>query len=185
MSPLHPLYWWDLFKRYPFAVAGGFLTVLLTASNWYIYLDHAQLEVDLEGESKTGTEVLDNVANSPLIRQQAVVIRSILKHLDANLIVETDLAQNIGYFYSFEEKSGAKLSDLSQMISSNPPEGAPYRSLPFTMRITGEFSQVLALLHAIETGRYPAKIAKFSLVRREDDSGLIEATLNVNVLAKP
>lgn len=185
MSPLHPLYWWDLFKRYPFAVAGGFLAVILAASNWFIFLDQAEIEANLESEAKTGKEVLENVANSPVIRQQAVVIRNILKHLDANLIVEADLAQNVGYFYSFEEKSGAKLSDLSQMISSNPPDGAPYRSLPFTMRITGEFPQVLALLHAIETGRYPAKINKFTVTRREDESGLIEATITVNVLAKP
>jgi len=185
MSPLHPLFWWELFKRHPLAVAQGFLTVFLAASNWYIYLDHTELEAALESESKTGAEVLDNVANSPLIRQQAVVIRGVLKSLDANLIVETDLAQNIGYFYSFEEKSGAKLSDLSQMLSSNPPDGSPYRSLPFTMRVTGEFPQILSMLHAIETGRYAAKISRFSFSRREDQSGLMDATLSVNVLAKP
>jgi hypothetical protein len=71
------------------------------------------------------------------------------------------------------------------MLSPNPPPDAPYRSLPFTMRATGEIAQAITLLHAVETGRYPAKIAKYSLARREDNSGLVDLTLTVHVLAKP
>lgn len=185
MSPLHPLYWWDLFKRYPFAVAGGFLTVFLAASNWFIFLDQAEIEANLESESKTGSEVLENVANSPLIRQQAVTIRAALAYLDANLIIPDDRAQNVGYFYSFEEKTGAKVSDLTQMLTGTVPEGASYVGVSFSLRGTGDFPQNLALLHAIETGRYPAKVSKFTFLRREDGSDLIELSLNVVLLGKP
>lgn len=185
MSPLHPLFWWDLFKRYPFAVAGGFLTVFLAASNWFIFLDRAEVETNLESESKTGNEVLENVANSPLIRQQAVTIRAALAYLDANLIIPDDRAQNVGYFYSFEEKTGAKIGDLTQMMPGMVPEGAPYVGVPFSLRSTGEFRQNLALLHAIETGRHPAKVSRFTFLRREDGSDLIELSLNVVLLGKP
>jgi hypothetical protein len=185
MSPLHPLYWWDLFKRYPVAVSQGFLAVLLALSNWFIFLDHAELGGELEGIAKSGKEVLTNVSNSPVIRQQAITIRSALTYLDANLVVADDRAQNVGYFYSFEEGTGAKISDLNQMLTGTVPEGAAYVGVGFSLRGTGDFGQNLALVHAIETGRFPAKISKFIFFRREDGSDLIELNLNLVLLGKP
>jgi hypothetical protein len=185
MSPLHPLYWWELFKRYPFAVAGGFLTVFLAASNWYIFLDHAQLEADLEGESKTGNEVLENVASSPLIRQQAAGIRAALRYLDGNLIDETNLAENVGYFYALGDKHRVAIEGLQQMSSPTPPTGSPYRAVPFSFRTSGSMSEILPFIRSIESGRYAVKFTRFSFTRREDTPGLIDATFSLTVLGKP
>jgi hypothetical protein len=185
MSPLHPLFWLDLFKRYPLAVSQGFLAVFLGLSNWFIFLDHAELEIKLEAEAKNGNEVLQNVSSSPIIRQQAVSIRAALAYLDANLVDEQNLAQNVGYFYSFEESTGAKISDLSQMLAGARTEETAYVGVPFSMRSTGDFAQNLKLVHAIETGRYPAKISKFTFLRREDGSDLLEVNLTLVLLGKP
>lgn len=185
MSPLHPLYWWELFKRHPFAVAGGFLTVFLAASNWFIYLDRIEVEDLLDKEAKTGQEILDNVANSPLVRQQAVVIRHALSYLDSSLITETNLPDNVGYFYGLEEQTRVKLEALQQLSSPTPPEGAPYRAVPFTFRANSGLRELISLVHTIETGPHASKFSRFSIVRREDDPSLIDANFTVILLAKP
>ena len=185
MSPLHPLYWWELFKRHPFAVAGGFLTVFLATSNWFIYLDRLEVEDQLDKESKAGQEVLENVANSPLVRQQAAAIRHALSYLNASLITETNLPDNVGYFYGLEEKARVKIEVLQQLSSPTPPESAPYRAVPFTFRATSGLAELAGLVHMIETGPHASKFSRFSFVRREDNPALIEASFTVHLLAHP
>ena len=130
------------------------------------------------------------------VNAEIATVTEALDFIDRNLINEGDLAENLGYFYQIETASRIRFTQVSQLSSQPQPEGSHYKPVPFSLRATGTYRQIIRLLHELETGPRQLRIRSYSL--SQNDSGpapagaggdaavdLVTLDLTVEVLARP
>jgi len=84
-----------------------------------------------------------------------------------------------------ETISHVRLSQLNQLNALPVQDGNPYKSIPFTLRASGSFAQIMAFLHAMETGPRLLRIKSFGLGRAELKTSALSLDLTVELLGSP
>jgi Tfp pilus assembly protein PilO len=142
----------NLSRRFPVVVASLVIFVVLVGANYWLWDRQKTLNLQHDEARHNGETVLQSLTTHQRILTELNTVKEALDQIDRNLIVESDLAENQGYFYQIEGATRIRLSQVSQLSSQPSPEGNPFKAIPFALRITGSYSQIITLLHELETG---------------------------------
>lgn len=177
------------FRRYPFVIACSAIAILLWVANYFIWQKHKELAAAHQTEQRKGEDMLQSLTNHGRITSELAAVKEAIAFIDQNLIHEGDLAENMGYFYQLEAASRLRLQALNQLSSQPPPPEQVFKTVPFTLRTTGSYRQVLRFIRELETRPRLYKIQNYSLVQGSvpgvDDASTITLELTIEVLAHP
>lgn len=192
------------FRRNPFSITCSLLAVVLWIGNYFIWNRHRELTEDHQSMQRSGEDMLQALTNHGRITAELATVKEALAFIEQNLIQEGDLPTNMGYFYQIETASRIRLGALNQLSSQPPPPDQPYKTVPFTLRTTGSYRQVLRFLRELESGPRLFKIQTYGFtqggpaageptglapgnVAAESASGPVMITLDltIEVLAHP
>ena len=173
-------------RRYLFSAVSGIVAIVFLGAAGYLLRDLHTLELRHQLRSTEGEEVLATVAAGPQLREELAAVRKAVKRIDDNLVTETNLAENSWYFYKFEEKTKAHLSDLHQLTTPPIDSDSPYKLISYSLRVTGSYAQVAAFLQELEAGPRPLLIRSFSFGRSGDpaESAALNLDLTLDLLGK-
>jgi Tfp pilus assembly protein PilO len=180
-----------LFRRYPFVILCCALTILLGVGNYFILQNRRELAVGHQTLQRNGEEMRQSLTNQGRIATELAAVKEALEFINQHLITEGDLPENMGYFYQVEAASKLHLQSLNQLSSAPPPPDQPFKTVPFMLRTTGSYRQVLRFLRELETSPRLYKVQTYSisqgtaLAPGTDDGQSVTLDLTIDVLARP
>ena len=174
----------ELIRRRPFATICIVLVLASGGGAYFLWTDIDTQEAARIDRAKEGEGMLDLLVGASTQRTELAAVRDTTRRIEDNLVIEANLADNNWYFYKFEEQTKARLLELHPQ-SSPPTEGAAlYKRVPYTLRLSGSYEQIMAYLIAIETGPRLANITAFSFTRRDKDGTGVTLELSLELLGK-
>lgn len=174
----------DFVRRWPYSATCGLLTVLLSGGAAYLHVEINRLDSTLKSKSEEGKTMLESLVGSSTLRQELAEIRQVTRRIEENLVVESNLAVNLWYFYKLEEQTKAQLPELHQVSSPASDKSPHFRRVPYGLRVTGTYEHVVAFLLGLETGPRLVKITTFSISRTDPSGASVSLDLNVELLGK-
>lgn len=153
------------FRRHPFVIICSALSILLWVANYFIWQRQQELAANHQTLQRNGEDMLQSLTNHSRVTAELATVKEALAYIDQNLIHEGDLPENMGYFYQLEAASRIRLQALNQLSSMPPPPDQPFRTVPFTLRTSGSYRQVLRFLRELETGPRLYKVQTYSLAQ--------------------
>lgn len=160
------------------------LTLGLGLANYFLWEQRAVVTQENERMRQRGETILDALIARQHVTTDLARLQNALETIDRNLVVETDMEVNLGYFYKLEKVCGVRLNQLNQLSSPPPPEGSPFKTVPVSLRATGTYAQLMNLLHQLETGPRIATVRAFSFSRTDFKTGNLSLELTVDLLAR-
>lgn len=174
----------EFVRRWPYSVVCAVLTLGLGAGAIYLHLEIRNLETSLRSKSEEGEAMLAKLVGGSTLRQELNDIRMITRRMEENLVVETNLAENLWYFYKLEEQTKAQLPELHQVSSPSSDKSPQFRRVPYGLRVIGTYEQVAGFVLALETGPRLVKITTFAISRTDPSGASVSMDLNVELLGK-
>ena len=171
-------------RRAPFLVFCTVALIAFSIADYYLWQRERQINARHEEVRRNGEKMFSALSSHGRISTELQSVNDALKQIDDNLIAETDLAENIGYFYQMETLSRVHLTQLNQ-LSSQPSEDSAYKSIPFSMRATGTYAQLISFLRELESGPRQSRIKTFDFTRADAKSNALTLGLTVELLASP
>ncbi len=171
-------------KRSLFLFICMVLFVGLSIANYFLWKRQQEINTQHEEVRRNGENIFAALSSHSRLTGELAVVDDALKQIDDNLIVEADLAENLGYFYQIETLSRVRLSQLNQ-LSSQPTEDSPYKSIPFSMRVNGTYPQLVSFIRELESGPRQLRIRSFDFSRIDVKSNALALNLTVELLGKP
>jgi Tfp pilus assembly protein PilO len=171
-------------RLHPLWVSCAMSNVLLAVASVFLWQDLEALNEIYQEKSTDGQAVLATVASGSPLRRELALVRETVHRIDENLFVESDLPGNYVYFDIIKTKANCQSIEPTPLSSAPAPEGALYKSIPYTLKVTGTYQQTAAFLHGVETGPRLVRITSFSFNRREVASPALLLELSVELLCK-
>jgi Tfp pilus assembly protein PilO len=171
-------------KRAPFLVFCVALFLALSIADYFLWQREQTINVRHEEVRRNGENIFSALSSHARIANELATVDEALKQIDDNLIAETDLAENLGYFYQMETLSRVRLTQLNQ-LSSQPVEDSAYKAIPFSLRATGTYSQLVSFIRELESGPRQLRIKTFDFSRGEQKSNALALGLTVELLCSP
>ncbi|MDB6113965.1 MAG: hypothetical protein JWQ62_910 [Lacunisphaera sp.] len=180
-------------RRNPLMVASVTVILVMGSASYYLWQRQQALTSEHDDIRRNGDDMLQSLTSHSRITAEINTVTQALDFIDRNLINEGDLAENLGYFYQIETASRLRLAALNQLSSQPQPEGSPYKPVPFTLRATGTYRQIMRLIHELETGPRQLRIRTYALTETGGGaadplapaSDIVSLDLTVEVLARP
>lgn len=177
------------FRRYPFVIACSAIAILLWVANYFIWQRHKELATAHQTQQRAGEDMLQSLTNHSRVTEELNAVKTALAFIERNLVHEGDLPENMGYFYQIETASRLRLQSLNQLSSMPPPAEQVYKTVPFTLRTTGSYRQVMRFLRELETGPRLYKVQTYSIAQggapNADEAASVTLELTIEVLAHP
>jgi Tfp pilus assembly protein PilO len=151
------------FRRHPFVIVCSALSILLWVANYFIWQRHQALAASHQTLQRSGEDMLQSLTNHSRITAELATVKEALTYIEQNMIHEGDLPENMGYFYQLETASRIRLQALNQLSSMPSPPEQPFKTVPFTLRTSGSYRQVLRFLRELETGPRLYKVQTYAL----------------------
>lgn len=173
-----------ILRRHVFSVicSAVALAALVTAALWWLGLEDLRNEHDQKSEQ---TKKMYNLRKTgPVLKSELTSVREFTQKLEENLTDEDDRSGNDDYFRKLAARSRAQLRDLQQLNSPPLEEGALYKRVPFSLRVTGTYAQVQAFLHNVETGPRLANLTGFAMLRSPPTSADVSLEIDVELIGK-
>jgi Tfp pilus assembly protein PilO len=185
MNPPAPFSFTRLVKRHRTATVFAAISLVLAVVDVLTYKQVYLLGQIHALRQHEGEEISKQLIRGPTLREESEVVATATRRIEENLVVETNLAENLWYFYKIEEDTRARLSELRQLSAPLADTGSPYRTIPYSLKLTGTYQQVSAFLYRLETGPRLARITSFSFSRASADSPVVSLDLGLNLLGRP
>jgi len=180
---LQPLF--TAVRRAPSLVFCLTVFVLLCIANYFLWKHYQAITAAHEEVRRNGEKMFSALSSHNRLVTELGTVDDAIKRIDQNLIAEGDLAENQGYFYQLETLSRVRLTQLTQLSSQPAGEGNPYKSVPFSLRTTGSFPQLISFLRELESGPRLLRIRTFDLGRGDARTKTVSLSLTVELLASP
>lgn len=174
-----------LFRRWPYATACVIVTLLLGACAAFLGLSelpHRRASERVSSDERLTME--GKLAIRKKLKEEFAEISEKVGQIEANLVEEGNLADNLVYFYTLEERTKARLPELHQVSSPTTDKSTYYRRVPYGLRVAGSYDQVAGFLVGLETGKRLAKVASFNLARTDPTGRTVALDLNVELLGR-
>lgn len=172
-------------RRYPLVVASVIVILLVGAAAYFQWQQAHEQAARLDEVRSKGESMLLSLTNQPRITAELATVQEALDFIDKNLIAEGDLAENLGYFYQIETRSRLRLAQVNQLSSQPQPDGSPFIAVPFALRASGTYRQLMGLLHELETGPRQLKITRYGFAHADDKADSLTLDLTCELLARP
>ena len=174
------------FRRYPFVIVCSALAILLWVANYFIWQNHKELAAGHQTLQRSGEDMLQSLTGHTRVTAEMTAVTSALEFIERNLLNEADLAENLGYFYAIESTARIRFTQLNQLSSQPQPVGSLFKTVPFALKATGSYRQIMRLLHEMETGPRQLRVRTYSFNQGESGAtDTVTMELNVEVLALP
>lgn len=170
-------------RRNPVATVCLVLLVILGGADWFLWKRWGRLAVESERTRQEGEAMLLSLSSHARVQAQSAEAARALAYIDANLATEADLAGNLDYFYQIEKTTRIRLTNLSQLSSQPPTDKDAFLAIPFSLRLSGSYPQILAYLHALETGPRLVRVKNYRFSQASAD--ILTADLTVEMLGRP
>jgi Tfp pilus assembly protein PilO len=173
--------------RYPFCAVCIVVSLLLAGANLRLRFWLGDQATQLHAQAQKGDEVLKFISRGSQLRSELTAARAATQRIAENLVVEKNIPENFWYFYKIEQDTGAKLVELQQRPAPLPESGAPatYRRVPYMLKMSGPFRNVVAFLQQVETGPRLGRISGFVLQRQDLTTGRVVLQLDLEMLGFP
>lgn len=119
------------------------------------------------------------------INAELSALQDALALIDRNLVDEASMEVNLGYFYRLERQTRVRLARLNQLSPLPPPDGNPFKAVPFSMQVAGSYRNLMDFLHELETGPRLLRIRGYDFARGDSADGELSLELTVEFLARP
>lgn len=172
-----------LMRRNPVVSICTALVILLGTASYFLWQSQQQLSVGHDSVRRNGEDMLLSLSGLPRVSSELTSVKEAVDFIDANLIREGDLAENLGYFYQLESASRVRLAQLGQLSSQPASADVAFIAIPFSIRATGSYRQVMRFLHELETGPRLCRVTTYSLTGGEDDKVALDLT--IEMLGRP
>lgn len=172
-------------RRHMFSTTCTALCVLFAGASGFLWHRARVLEFRNADRTSTGESMFALQASAPLLRQHLATAESAVKQIDKNLVVESELSETHEDFYRYERETGARMSELHQLNVSPAEEDAPYRVVPYSVRLTGSFEEVAQFVRRLETGPRLLRVSSFTLQRSGPETSQVTLALNLDILGRP
>lgn len=159
------------------------LLVVLGIADVFLWGRWGNLAVESERTRQEGEKMLLSLSSHPRIEAQSAEAAKALAYIDANLAAESDLAGNLDYFYQIEKTTRVKLTNLSQLSSQPPANETDFLAIPFSLRLSGSYAQILGYLHALETGPRLVRLKTYRF--SQSGAEALTADLTIEMLGRP
>ena len=173
-----------LIRRWPYCAACVAVTLLCGAGAWFVRSEITALLAAQAERARDGEAMLATLVSGSTQRAELEAVREATRRIDDNLVVESNLAENLWYFYKLEEQTKARLPELHQLNSPSTDKSPLYRRVPYTLRITGGYWQVASFLLALETGPRLVRITSFNYARADGAGSSMTLDLGLELLGK-
>lgn len=163
------------------------LIIMLVCANVSVYFrqGNASDEFKLTQARNEGEATNRTMRAAPTLRTDALMIEAALKEIDASLVDEDNLSENLGYFYIIEDQTQARIGDLRQNTPPSLEGDGKYKTVPISISVTGTYEQAFDFLHKVETGARLIRIASFTINRRQPTGDAVTLSLELEMLAYP
>ncbi|MBC7369097.1 MAG: type 4a pilus biogenesis protein PilO [Undibacterium sp.] len=172
---------WDLIRRYPLVSSCVAVLLLLGAANYYFWDQRHTLARQHDEARLYGEAMLPVLASHTRLTAQVATTQEAVELIERNLVVESGLAENLGYFYKLETASRARLAQISQ-LNAQVMQGNPFKAVPFSLRVTGSYPQLIGFVRALETGPRLARIKDYDFTRSDAKAGTLALDMTVELL---
>jgi len=172
-------------RRSPTMVLSLSVLLLLGIANYFLWQRHSEIAEHHERAHDEGEAVLLALTGHGRIQAQLATVQEALAFINKNLIVENDLAGNLDYFYQMEKTTRVRLADLSQLGAQPMEADSPFKIIPFSLRLTGQYYQLISFLHELQTGPRLLRIKNYSFNRADPATNTLALELTVEVLSHP
>jgi Tfp pilus assembly protein PilO len=152
-------------RRYLFGAVSIIVGVVCLIAAGYLWYERDELENRLRERTEEGQAMLATVMAGPILREELAAVRQATRRIDDNLVIETNLSENLWYFYKFEERTKIHLEDLHQLNIPAIDNDSPYKLVSYSLRGTGTYAQIMAFLQNVEAGPRLMILRSFSLTR--------------------
>ena len=173
----------SLLRRYPLVSICSALIVLLGTASYFLWQSQQQLTGSHDSVRRNGEDMLLSLSGLPRVSAELTSVKEAADFINANLIREGDLAENLGYFYQLETVSKVHLQQLGQLSSQPAAADVPFVAIPFSLRASGSYRQVMRFIRELETGPRLCRITTYSLTGGEEDK--VQVDLSVEMLGHP
>ena len=170
-------------RRFPLVVICTVVILSLGGASYYLWQEQQVLVTGHESVRRNGEDVLLSLSSLPRVSSELATVKEAVGFIDANLIKEGDLAENLGYFYQLETVSRIKLVQVSQLSSQPAAPDSPFISVPFSVRATGSYRQIMRFIRELETGPRLCRIQTYAFAGGEGDH--IQLDLSLEMLGHP
>lgn len=174
-----------LARRNPVLVASIAVIILSGTASWFLWQHQQSLSGVHDQVQRSGEAMLQSLTSHSRVTAEIAKVNEALDYIDRNLVNEGDLAQNLGYFYEIEAVSRIKFTQVSQMSSQPQAADKPYKAVPFNLRTTGSYRQLLRVLRELENGPRLLRIRTFNLDAEGASPEKMTLDLTVELLARP
>lgn len=174
-----------LARRNPLLVLSIATIILSGTASWFLWQRQQSLTGMHDQVQRSGETMLQSLTSHARVSTELAKVTDALDYINAHLINEGDLAENLGYFYEIEAVSRIKFSQVSQMSSQPQAADKPYRAVPFNLRTTGTYRQVLRVLRELENGPRLLRVTSFNFDASGGDPESLTLDLTVELLARP
>ena len=176
-----------LARRSPLAVISSLLFLLVgTGDYFFLFKRRDTLAERYERTRQEGEAMLLSLNGQAHITAQSATIAEALAYINKNLAVESDLAGNLDYFYQIEKSAKIHLTSLSQLSSQPTSDEEAFRAIPFSLRLTGSYPQILDYVHQLETGPRLVRVKNFRFAQAESAAADgLSLDLTVEMLGRP
>jgi Tfp pilus assembly protein PilO len=178
----------DFARRNPLQVVSYAVIILCGTTSWFLWRWQGALTSQHQEVQRSGEAMLQSLTSHARVTAEVAKVAEAVAFIDRNLVNEGDLAENLGYFYQIEGNTRTKFTQLNQMSSAPQTADRPYKTVPFKLRTTGSYAQVLRVLRELETGPRLLRVQSFNLATegpQSADSETVTLDLNVELLARP
>lgn len=175
------------FGRYPFGAGCIILSLVLAGINVWMRLGLANLVARQHDVANEGKRMLNMIAHGSQLRSQLAEVRAATRRITDNLVVERNIPDNYGYFFTIEQNSHAKLTELQQRPAIVPVSGAPtsYKRVPFSLTFSGSFRSIIGTLQRLEYGPRLGRIDGFQIQRTDPKTGDVTIHIDFELLGYP
>jgi Tfp pilus assembly protein PilO len=171
--------WIGVARKHPLSALCAVICLLCGAACWYINSNMKWLDLEHKQVLQDADLAQASLISGPSVKAERLAALVITRQIEDNLVVEDNLAENLQYFYKIEDRTKAHILELRPLNSTVADTKSLYRRVPFSIRVTGTYEQVVGFLNGIETGPRLASITAMTLRRREPSS--LTAILDVTV----
>jgi Tfp pilus assembly protein PilO len=166
-------------RRYPLVVICVVLILGLGITSYYLWQEQQVLVTGHESVRRNGEDVLLSLSSLPRVSSELATVKEAVEFIDSNLIKEGDLAENLGYFYQLETISRVKLTQVSQLSSQPAAADSTFTAIPFSVRATGSYRQVMRFIRELETGPRLCRVQTYAFSGESDDRVQLDLTLEM------
>lgn len=152
-------------RRFLFGTVSIVAGVVFLLAAGYLWYERDALETRLRERTEEGQAMLASVMAGPILREELANVRQATRRIDDNLVIETNLSENLWYFYKLEERTKTHIEDLHQLNIPALDNDSPYKLVSYSLRASGTFTQIMALLQNIETGPRLIVLRTFNIAR--------------------